>query len=100
MGKHILPSTWLVILSYMDSHLSRHVIKTICWSQCSDVALKENLSLSTFAGGFATLVHNLGGGFCYGVSYSGPIDGICGLFQVLFACLEWCILGTYRSIFV
>lgn len=99
-GKHVLPLSWPVILSYVDSHVPRRVVWHVWWSSPPVGSLKVNLSISASLGGTAALVRNLVAVSPLGLPARGLVDGARGLFQVLFLYLEWCIVGGEQSILV
>ncbi|XP_019199981.1 PREDICTED: uncharacterized protein LOC109193567 [Ipomoea nil] len=99
-GQHILPPNWRMIVSYLEAHVPRRVIRSVRWSPPSSGSLKLNLALLASEGGAAALVRNQGGGLCYGVSWSRQGETIRGLFRVLFSCLTWCLDGGHRVLVV
>lgn len=99
-GEHILPPSWPVIMTYLDCHVPRRVIKVVRWFPPPTGSLKVSISLSRSRDGAAALVRNHYGGVYFGVAWSSLGGGIRGLFRVLFDSLRWCLGGGFTSIIV
>ncbi|XP_019151076.1 PREDICTED: uncharacterized protein LOC109147872 [Ipomoea nil] len=95
--EHILPPNWPVILSYIDSTVSRRVVRAVRWDPPPDGSIKLNFAHSESLGGTAALVRNRGGGFCYGLAIS-TVDRFRDFFHVMHRSLEWCLAEGFRSL--